>query len=120
MNYDPNLTTSGKMANQTIILTFQQWEYKVEKSIKVGGNQTGLNIIDLALETLYEELPTNAYGAISDFSQAAYIELTDSSGDVLTCDDEELKGEEWLKEMLVKAEIVDIQPAAGFDNGEPF
>ncbi|EEQ3874799.1 DUF5406 domain-containing protein, partial [Escherichia coli] len=28
MNYDPNLTLYGRMAKQTVLLTFGLWEYR--------------------------------------------------------------------------------------------
>lgn len=104
MNYDPNMTLSGRMAKQTVRLTFQQWEYKVEMVEHVGGNCTGMTVIDCAIG--------NAYASLSNDRGVPYIILTDAGGNTLQCHDDEDKGEDWLKDMLVKAEIIAIEASA--------
>ena len=104
MNYDPNMTNSGRMAKQTVKLTFQQWEYKAEMIEVVGGNCTGMTVIDSAVDIAYENLP--------DDRGCPYIVMTDADGNTLRCDDDEEQGEEWLKGMLVRAEITAIEKSA--------
>ena len=41
-----------------------------------------------------------------------YLEMTKPDGNTLRVDDEEDDGEDWLEEMLIAAEIVDIKPEA--------
>lgn len=101
MNYDPNMTNSGRMAKQTVKLTFQLWEYKTEIEEVVGGNCTGLTVIEAAI--------TNAYDRLAPDRGVPIIMLTNSNGDQLECGDEEDKGEDWLGDMLVKAEITAIE-----------
>lgn len=104
MNYDPNMTNSGRMAKQTVRLTFQQWEYTAEIEQVVGGNCTGLSVIDCAVENAYDQLDTDR--------NIPFISMTAPGGEVLQCDDDEDRGEDWLKDMLVRAEIVSIETDA--------
>lgn len=105
MNYDPNLTNSGRMAKQTVRLTFAQWEYRKTIETEVGGNCTGLTVIECAVDNIYDQLPTDRHDCVY-----LVMEATDGSGDTLTCEDDEDQGDDWLKDMLVCAEIVAIQP----------
>ena len=101
MNYDPNMTSSGRMAKQTVRLTFGCWDYRKTVETVVGGNCTGFNVIDTAVGRVYEELPEER-GAV-------YIVL-ERGDDTLYCDADEERGEEWLRDMLIAAEIVAIEP----------
>jgi len=96
MNYDPNLTNSGRMATQTVELTFQQWEYTATETTTVGGNCTGLDVIESAIENIEEEL---------GYDDGEII-LTNADGGTLVCE----LWEEKLKDMLVCARIVAITP----------
>lgn len=97
MNYDPNLVRCGRMATQTVKLVFGQWDYRKEVLIDVSGNCTGLVVIDVAIDNFYQECGDE-------------IELTDANENVLICEDDEQKGEDWLKDMLISAEILSITP----------
>jgi hypothetical protein len=101
MNYDPNLTNSGRMATQTVELTFQQWEYTATKTTTVGGNCTGLDVIESAIGNIEEELGYDA----------GEIILTNAAGDTLGCELWENK----LEDMLVCARIVSITPTPESD-----
>lgn len=105
MDYDPNLTCSGRMAKQTVRLTFGMWEYRKTMETEVGGNCTGLTVIDCAVGNVYDNLPENYYGAASMEMYAM-----DESGDILLCEDDEERGDDWLKDMLIAAEITAIRP----------
>lgn len=89
------------MAIQKVKLTFAMWEYKVTVETEVRGNCTGLSVIEHAVSCIYEEL--RRY-------EIPFIELHKENGDTLTCEDDEDKGDDWLKDMLIAAEITDIQP----------
>jgi hypothetical protein len=102
MNYDPNLTNSGRMAIQVVRLTFGMWESRKTVDTTVGGNCNGLQIIDNAVGRIYDELP--------DRFDCPYIILDSPNGDTLECSDDEEKGEDWLKDMLIAAEIISIEP----------
>ncbi|EAW1350510.1 hypothetical protein AXP45_21240 [Salmonella enterica subsp. enterica] len=107
MNYDPNLTSCGRMAKQTVRLTFGLWEYRETFEVTVGGNLTGLDIISCAIESLYATLPYEEVQG--EFAGGTDIMVTINIGELI-CQDEDLSGESWLAGMLVAAEIISIEP----------
>jgi hypothetical protein len=110
MNYDPNLTNSGSMATQRVRLTFGQWHWRRTVETTVGGNCTGFEVISTAIESVWEDLP----GADHD-SEIALIWLANAEGDELLCEDDDRRGSDWLKDMLISAEIVAIEPDSRHD-----
>lgn len=87
------------MEPQRVLLQFKlndSYDYKV---VEVMGNCSGLSVIETAIEFLYGALPRDADGYV----HYIYGEHEDTAA---IYDDEDL-GEEWLKKMLVKAEIID-------------
>lgn len=103
MDYDPNMTTSGRKAKQVVRMTFAMWEYRATFEKTVGGNSTGLNVIDCAICQVSEE----TYDEDANYGS---ITMLNDSGKELICVDDEDRGEEWLKDMLISAEIVSITP----------
>lgn len=104
VNYDPNLVCSGRMAKQKVKLIFGQWDYRAEGVGEVRGNCTGLAVIESAISSAYDQLPTmHSY-------ELKYINLKNSKGDVLECCDDGDEGEDWLANMLISAEIISIEP----------
>jgi hypothetical protein len=59
---------------------------------------TGFSVIDAAIGSFYET--------------CGDLELEDKDGNILICEDEEEQGEDWLKDMLICAEIVAIAASA--------
>lgn len=108
MNYDPNLTLCGRMAKQTVRLTFGLWEYRETFEVTVGGNLTGLDVISCAIESLYATLP---YEEVRDKRTGETDIMATINIGELTCQDEDLSGELWLAAMLISAEIISIEPA---------
>ncbi|EOP1872668.1 DUF5406 family protein [Escherichia coli] len=108
MNYDPNLTLCGRMAKQTIRLTFGLWKYRETFEVTVGGNLTGLDVISCAIESLYATLP---YEEVEDERTGETDIMATINIGELTCQDEDLSGELWLAGMLISAEIISIEPA---------
>lgn len=106
MDYDPNLTSSGRMAKQIVKLVFGLWKYRTERSVTVGGNCTGLHVIGSAVSSVYNDLKSIKYNG----KHYARITLTNSEGDELECEDEDYRCHDWLSDMLVGAEIVAIAP----------
>lgn len=107
MNYDPNLTNCGRMADQQVKLTFAIWEYRKEMIVPVGGNTTGLSVIRAAISFAFDKLPTEKFGD----QDVAYIELLRQSDEAtMRCDDEDDNGEDWLADMCIAAEIISIAP----------
>jgi hypothetical protein len=103
MNYDPNLVLSGRMAKQKVKLNFGVWDYRTTVSTVVCGNCQGLCVIDGAVDNIYESLATDGWGNKA-------IVLTREDGEELVCPDGEYDSCEFLKNMLIAAEIVDIKP----------
>ncbi|ENU6056635.1 DUF5406 family protein [Escherichia coli] len=108
MNYDPNLTLCGRMAKQTIRLTFGLWKYRETFEVTVGGNLTGLDVISCAIESLYATLP---YEEVEDERTGGTDIMATINIGELICQDEDLSGELWLAGMLISAEIISIEPA---------
>ncbi len=104
-NYDPNLTSCGNKATQTVELIFQQWQYRATRTVSVGGNCTGLSVIETALESVYDALPTTDW-------DAAFIEMTDDQQGTLTAEDIDDRDYDWLNSLLVSARIVAIEAAS--------
>lgn len=102
MNYDHNLVFCGRFVNQTVKLTFGLWEYRAEIETVIGGNCLGLEVIDTAVEDVYDKLPTERHGL-------KQLIMTDNNGGTLDCVDNEGNEYDWLKNMLVKAEITKIE-----------
>lgn len=96
MNYDPNLTECGRMATQTVELTFQQWKYTATLTTTVRGNCTGLSVIESAIDHIEDDL---------GYDEGEII-LTNKAGDTIGCELWENK----LVDMLVCARIVAIEP----------
>lgn len=107
MNYDPNMTMCGRLAKQTVRLTFGQWEYRETFEVTVGGNLTGLDVISCAVESIYESLPCEKILNMDagEMDIVATIQIGE-----LECMDEDVLGEEWLAGMLIAAEIISIEP----------
>ncbi|MDR2597252.1 MAG: DUF5406 domain-containing protein [Treponema sp.] len=103
MNYDPNLVFCGRMATQTVQLTFGLWEYRKAIVVTVGGNCRGLSVIEAAVENVYNQL-SNAPHA----SEAKTMTLVNKKGEEMETTEDE---EDWLKNMLIKAEIIAIRPS---------
>lgn len=112
MNYDPNLTNSGRMAVQTVRLTFGVWEYRAVIEVAVGGNCTGLIVIDCAVENAYESLEQRGIYGLEDTYAVINMPKIGAPEEVLECGDDEQHGEDWLKNMLLSAEIISIKPRA--------
>ena len=99
-NYDPDI----RFATQEVAITFQSWDYKTTKVAHIGGNCKGLDVIETAVDNIYSKL--------ADKQDTDYpsIELTNGSGEVLSCEnDGGMDGIDFLKEMVVNAKIVSIK-----------
>ena len=101
-NYDPNMTNSGRMAKQHVRVTFQQWEFTATLSTTVFGNCTGLMVMESAVSSIYEDL--------AEEEDVPYITMDSPEGDMLTVADDGGIEQDFLREMVVKAEILSIEP----------
>jgi hypothetical protein len=109
MNYDPNYTLCGMTAKQEVKLTFGLWNYRAERIVTVGGNCNGFTVIESAVGVAYEELPYLG-DEDDDDDVCAWIDMQTPDGKEMRCEDDECRGEDWLKDMLIKAEIISITP----------
>lgn len=92
MNYDPKLCYCGQMTEQKVVVTLGTGTYRKRVTVSVFGNCLGFDIIEGALDQLYELYPDG-------------ITLEDSeTGDKL-----ELDEADWLRPLFIGAEIIDIQ-----------
>lgn len=105
MDYDVNLTFNGRIASQTVTLVFGQWTYRAAHTLHVKGNITGLDVISSALKQLYESLEYTEHKG----KQYARITMESPNGEeTLECSDDDYRQEDWLAEMLIRAEITSI------------
>lgn len=95
--YNPEIS----FAEQKVRVTFMAWDYSVVKEAIVVGNCRGMTILDSAIERIYDDLPTIPY-----YDEGARLVMHNPKGDELECDDDEMRGYDWLKDMAVSAEIV--------------
>jgi hypothetical protein len=103
VNYDPNLISCGRIAEQHVRLTFGKWEHRATVETVVNGNCTGLDVIECAIANAYDHLTC-------DIWENKQIIMTKEEDEDLICGDDEGGAEDWLKSMLIAAEIVDIKP----------
>jgi Lar family restriction alleviation protein len=104
IKYDPNRSISD---NQLVRLKFQQWSSSRTFDVAVSGNTRGVDVIEAAIMDVYSKLSTVAVG-FGNESSIAVLELFDSEGNTLELEDDEESAEDWLKEMLVSAEIISL------------
>lgn len=104
INFDPNLNFCGRMPTKIVRLTFGQWQYRHVTEVQVGGNCSGITNIEAAVENYFDQ--------IVGTDGIASLVLTGPEGDLHSQDDEN-REEEWLKDMLIGAEIINISPQKG-------
>jgi hypothetical protein len=90
------------MPKQTVRLTFGNWDYRGTSNVVIVGNVLGLGVIQAALENFYDNLPEDVFGK-------KYLVLVNDAGDELICDAGIYEGN-FFEELLIAAEIIDIQP----------
>lgn len=97
--YSPNI----QWGKQQVEIVLMQWGYRESFKIFVGGNCHGLSVIECAVGILYDNLLTEGS---EDPAKVVLVKGNDS----LHCTDDEDRGEEWLKNMIVSAQIIDWIP----------
>lgn len=97
-NYDPNIT----WGTQTVVITYQQWDYTAQFEVEISGNCKGASILDSAISRHAEAFETDR--GVMTLNRLA----EDGSGefDTLTCESEDLDIERWLQSMCVGLHIV--------------
>lgn len=113
LNYDPNFAHS--MAKKTVRVTLGSWDYRKVIDVTIGGNTIGLSVIESACRSIWEDLPVVGSDVFPEEGGIAQLVMTrpseDGSGeDTLIIDDEDERGEDWIADMVLAAEIVSIVP----------
>ncbi len=96
INFDPNITLSGRHSKKTVKLTFGLWEARATFERAIVGCWEGLSLIDFAVEELQDEL-----------WEVGIVLITTDGCKLLSQNDEQ--SEEWLKDMLISAKIINIE-----------
>lgn len=96
--YSPNI----RWGKQHVEIILKQWKYESRFVKQIGGNCTGMDVLDCALDDLYDDL--------ADGRDVPEVILTAPDGETLSCMDEEGLGERWLKRMCVSLRIVAYDP----------
>ncbi len=104
LNIDPNMNLSGNLSNKTVKLVFGCWTYRTEITVVVGGNGSGLDNIKPAIDVAFEHLQPR---------RTLYLKGPEGE---LECRDDEGEYEEWLADMLVSAEVVDVKDGGTIAN----
>lgn len=114
LNYDPNITCNHE-CTQFVRIKVQQWEYCKTYETTITGNTSGFDAIRFAIEKIVETLIDQAG------NDPIIIEMTDKTGEILETgliekaavigliDFDEDDIIEAFKEMIVSAEIFDLQ-----------
>lgn len=112
MDYDFNLTYSGRKVDQVVELEFASGKYRYKTAVIVGGNCTGLDVIETAVSNAYDALEKEY-----DFDsgeECAFLIMKDSEKNELLVEEAQGpgpgSGDDWLKEMLVSARIASMVP----------
>lgn len=107
MNYDPRYFAHSqprKRTRQIVELTFQQWEFMAVRRVAIESSElSGLHVVILAIETLYDELDQHSEGLPE-------LVLFDGEGNSYSAQDELGAGTDYLQSMLVKSEILSVEP----------
>lgn len=100
--YSPNI----EWGKQKVEIVLMQWGYKGKFAVEVGGNCRGMSVIDCAISILYESfLPKEG-----DDDAPCRFELKNRKGGKLLCADDEDRGDDYIKNMVVSAQIVGWTP----------
>jgi hypothetical protein len=110
-NFDPNLGRG--FAKKTVRVTLGAWDYRRVIDVEMCGNTFGLDVIESSCRAVWEDLPTLLDPFTGEDSGVARLTMTrpaeDGDGeDTLTIDDDDERGDEWIADMVVSAEIVSI------------
>ena len=103
MNYDPNLTYCGRDATQTVRIVFGIWEYRKTIEVGVGGNCLGFDVIEAAIDAFYDKL------FYESDSVPKLVLIHPVTGTELLHEDDEDRGPDWLRKLVISVEIVNIK-----------
>lgn len=102
-NYDPNICNG--FAYHTVEVVLGKWDYKATHVVRVGGNCSGLDVMECAVGNLYYKLPEEWFGG----ETLVTVVLTNNAGEELLCQDDDGLGEDWLREMVIGVRVIGLQ-----------
>lgn len=94
---------NNKWGKHVVEVVLKQWKYHRTFTLRIGGNCNGFDVIQSAVELIYESL-------FDEQDNPAELVLTDDAGKELLCTDDEEMRDEWIKKMVVSCQIVDFEP----------
>ena len=100
VDFDPNF----RYTKQRVKVTFGMWKYRATRITTIGGNCTGITVIDSAVESIAEEL----IESFDEKDDEVFMTMVDGRKE-LRCEPEDECVEDWLKNMVVKAEIISYE-----------
>lgn len=94
---------NNKWGQSIVEVILKAWSYEKTYTIKVCGNCHGMDVFEQAISMIHDSLFENG--------EPLKIILTNPDGDTLECEDDEDRGELWIKDMIVSMRLLDyIQP----------
>ena len=102
INFDPNYVANFNRAKQKIKLVFGVWNYRAEFIIDVEINSYGMNSFSFAIKKVYDSIFDEKKGF-------AFLNLTNIDAITIQDCDAENDEEEWLKSILISAEIISYE-----------
>jgi hypothetical protein len=107
VDFDPNII-NGENIRQLVRLVFGLWKYRTTIEVFVRTNRVGLSVIDCAVEEAYDFLEDADDGGPDEYKRIWLVREYD--GEKLCVDDEEDEGSDFLRNMLIAAEIISVGP----------
>lgn len=102
-NLIENNNPNNRWGKSVVEIILKQWRYEKAFTIHVGGNCRGFDVLDAAVGMVYDH--------IMDTTDNAAVTLIDPEGKTLLCEDDEERGDDWIKGMVASIRIVDyVQP----------
>lgn len=108
IDFDPNLTMSGRVAKFVVRLTLATWEFRKIVEVEMTTNMWGFDLIEYATEKAWEQLESS-----EDAPEQAFMVLTDAEGNTMHCQDEEEYGVDWFRDYVIGAEIISVEHVPG-------
>ena len=100
-NYNPNYM----WGTHTVKITLQQWNYKGELIVEIGGNCKGFSILESSKDSINKEETYNSNCKFQIEDNWFYCILKAEDGDELDVEDEL----DNLEDYIVKIEIIDFK-----------
>ena len=104
--YSPNT----RWGVHRVEIVLQAWEFRCVRVVQVNGNVRGHAVLDAAVDDLFESIENAAFMEADDGAGLVGLHLADPSGKRMWVADDEDRGAEWLKGLIVGVRIVGYDP----------